>query len=305
MLVKVAILDIGTNSLIVLAIETDGPEVKLHFEQSLEPRLGEDLQKTGKLSSRAIERTIRAATRLLSSTGWLKVDKVIAFGTHVLRVAENSKTFIEKFKERTNNDILILTPEQEAHLSCKGALVDLNITSDYAIIDVGGGSTEISISDENKTHEEFFSFPIGAVTMTERLSLEPPLTEKMQNDINTYLSSIFLEKLKDKNVSTIIGSGGTATSIAMINLHLDEFKPEKIHCAEFECTSIHRLYENLSAKSLDELRGIVFFAPGRADIITAGVGIYEYLTKLFNADKFVVSQKGVRWGVALNYQEFL
>jgi exopolyphosphatase/guanosine-5'-triphosphate,3'-diphosphate pyrophosphatase len=248
---KIAVLDIGTNSVIILAIDVNDSTVVSQFEQALEPRLGEDLHKTKQLSSRAVERTIRAASRLLKSTGWLKVEKVIAFGTHVLRVAQNTSLFQEKFLSRTGIPVVVLSAEQEARMSCTGSLIDLPLeTKDYAVVDVGGGSTEISLYGGDDRPHTFLSIPVGAVTLTENLELEQPLPELKRQLLRTFLKDSFEQHLKDYKINTVIGSGGTATSLAMVNLRLDEFDPSRIHGAKMDPYTLNRLTENLFQKLL-------------------------------------------------------
>ncbi|MFP4459192.1 MAG: hypothetical protein ACLFSQ_06375 [Candidatus Zixiibacteriota bacterium] len=303
---KIAIVDIGTNSVILLAIEADGDSEKLEvqFEQALEPRLGEELHKKQKLNSRAMERTIRAASRLMKSTGWLSIDRVIAFGTHALRYASNSDIFCEKFEKRTGRKVLILSAEEEAQLSCQGALIGLDDVKDFLVVDVGGGSTEISrfSSDGNI---EFNSIPIGAVTLTERLDIRQPVSPKKSEEVHNFIREKFGKYLEGIQINTLIGSGGTATSVAMVDLKLSEFDAEKVHGTEIDHYHFSRLSDKFSSKSLSDLRSILFFAPGRADIIAAGCSLYKEIMDITGAKRFLTSQKGVRWGVAKNYKEFI
>jgi len=300
---KVAIFDIGTNSVIILALEITNENIRVQFEQALEPRLGENLQKSKKLSSRAIERTIRAAVRLIKTTGWPKVENLIAFGTHVLRVAENSDIFIEKFQKRTGFKVIVLSPEEEALYSCIGSMIDLHVEGDYAIVDVGGGSTEISYSSGGEY--QFFSIPVGAVTLTEQFALEQPVNTAAQHKLQDYINSKLDEVLHGRKIDTVIGSGGTASSLAMVHLHLGEFEPSKIHGTVIDAAEVTKISDNLFSKTLPDLQSILFFSPGRADIIAAGTAIYKNVIQRLEAERFVISQKGIRWGIAKNYKKFI
>ena len=298
------VIDIGTNSVIMLAFTMDIiGNIHVVFEGALEPRLGENLFNTGEIGKNSIERTINAIEELFKNINWFNVDKVIAIGTHALRIASNSNDFKEQLLSRVGCELNILSSENEAKYSFFGGSIGLNVANNTLVADVGGGSTEISYIVNDNIFAQ--SMRLGAVELSNQLELSHRVSaeklDEMKSIIDNRISKFILptEKLE------IIASGGTATSIAMIDGKFSDFDISKIHGYKIQISNLKNIVKTLAESDNEQVRSLMFFAPSRADIILSGIVIYLQIMIRFGVQTMTVSQKGLRWGIAYKIQDFL
>ncbi len=278
---RVSVIDIGTNSVIILVLEIMGGEFNILFEQSLEPRLGEGLERSGLLSKAAMQRTIDACNNLIERSG-LDI-RPQGTGTHALRIARNSDVFLELWDKAIGTPFNILSQEDEATLAYKGAGIGLDI-SGYTLIDVGGGSTEI-ISEDT-----YLGLPFGAVNLTERFGLINPMPDSLREEAIGYIRQHIDKPLQ----GLVLGAGGTASTLACLGCK--SFESELVHGRRID--SIAEIAAEMRSIETDSIREQIPFAPKRADIINAGILIYE--TLLAPSADFIISQRGLRWGKAMD-----
>ncbi|QDK36152.1 Ppx/GppA phosphatase family protein [Bdellovibrio sp. NC01] len=296
---KVAALDLGTNTFLCLIAEGDQKGItKVHKDLVEVVRLGQDVDKTGELHPEALVRAKKCLTEFKKEIDKHNVDKILAMATSAARDAKNGQELFDIGKE-LGIPIQVIPGEDEARISYQGAtggIIDNTVTN--LVLDVGGGSTEFIVGRGEKI---LFgeSLNIGAVRLTEKFVTAQPIADneitKLNNYINEQVEKI-LPEIKKCKPDQILAVAGTPTSIVAVEIGgFDEKKVDgyiltkerlKFWVTEFSQTSV-------------EVKRTKYQLGGRADIIFAGASILLKVVEALNMDGLRVSTKGVRYGVAL------
>lgn len=315
---KTTSIDIGTNTVLLLVAEIadDGSITPLAYEQRT-PRLGKDVDANKKIGRAAFERVAKVLREFKRISEELGSSHIVAVGTSALRDAANNVEFVEFIEGATGIRIEVLSGEEEAALIYRGAVSGLSArqvgSSTYAglpdgrvaVVDIGGGSTEIT-TGHSAQPEQQLSLNLGSVRLTERyLRHDPPLlselayaTEFTQNALN-HLDDLDLRE------ATTVGVAGTVTTLAILDQQLPKFDREKVSGYILTDHAVERLYYRLRAMKVEEILDLSEVTVGRADIITAGALILHELMKKTGTEKLIVSERGVRYGLALREWERL
>lgn len=291
---KRLIVDIGTNSVLALLVVQSEDGMKVISDRQTTTRLGEGISKTGRLSEHAMSRTAEAIKSFVRNT---EFDSIFLLGTEALRVASNSDEFIELVELKSGYRPVVVSGRQEAELTFMGALFELEMLSGNIIVaDVGGGSTEI-ISGKKGRIVDMVSVPLGALKLRQSVRVDRIDAYK------EYATDIigdrqFFETLP--RINSVIGVGGTITSMAAVALGLSEYDPGAVHgylMNRAELQSIATRFESVSDKIRREL---IPFDPQRADLISAGAGIFLAIMGIIGVKGLIVSNGGLRFGAALS-----
>jgi exopolyphosphatase/guanosine-5'-triphosphate,3'-diphosphate pyrophosphatase len=307
-------IDIGTNTLRLLVTET-GPATfqELCSERKI-TRLGQDLDRTGKLSREAWQRSISALLDFRDSIGRHDVLHTAAIGTSALRKASNTLEFVDDVKKRTGLDIRVITGEEEARLTLLGVSRMLksvhSATSDdrlgsSLVIDIGGGSTEI-IMTRPGAEPEILSLALGAVYLTERFIVhDPPSREELEllrrvvrTELRRYDKALGLSP-----AGVLIGTAGTVTTLAAMEQELSEYDHEKINQFILTREAIAGIVRVLSRSTLKERKNIPGLEQGREDIILAGAIVAQEIMERYGYTMMVVSDWGLREGIIIDLYE--
>lgn len=302
---KIAVIDIGTNTvLLLIALITEGKiETLTHAQRT--PRLGKNIDAEGVIGKPAFLRVLEVLKDYKKIIEEYKTDKLIAFGTSVLRDVSNKDEFLNFIKNETEIDIEILESSQEAYWSYRGAISGIQENGNIVVIDIGGGSTEISegtLQEVKCTH----SINIGAVKITERYFKNNPPN---QTELN--VATEFIRTAIDKigycsfTNSRLIGVAGTPTTLASIDLGLKDFDANKISGHRLTLVKIEEIFKKLIKMKTEEIRELSNTTEGRADILTAGTLILLEFMKFGKFNELIVSERGVRYGIALREWEKL
>jgi exopolyphosphatase/guanosine-5'-triphosphate,3'-diphosphate pyrophosphatase len=298
---RVAVVDIGTNSTRLLVADVEGGIVREVERRSTVTRLGRGVDTSAQLSSEAIEDVCEAVADYISIYEGLGAEKVTAIATSAVRDAENSAVFIAELRERFALDAVILDGAREAHLTYLGATAARAPSQGTLVIDIGGGSTELVIGDgvDLGFHD---SLQIGTVRHTERhLVGDPPAAvelEALANDVRVLISQS-LEGAALASATIGIGVAGTPTSLAAIDQRLDPYDPELVHGYVLSLESIQRMFSELAAMPLAERLQVRGLHAGRAPTIVAGVVILIQVMRAFGLSEIEVSEHDILWGAAL------
>jgi exopolyphosphatase/guanosine-5'-triphosphate,3'-diphosphate pyrophosphatase len=294
---KVASIDIGTNTILLLIAEVEEGALKPLLEKETIVRLGEGLQKSGILSEGAMERGIQTLSQYLEACQEMKVQRIFAAGTSALREARNSDHFLERVEEKLNLSIEIISGEEEAQLSFLAVARDLeDPEKTILVVDVGGGSTEFVLGKGNQINH-WVSLPVGSVRFTEQFLLSDPVRQEewvnMENEIIKGLGKV----PPPQKPFTIVAVGGTATTLASVELGLEHFVYEKLHHFVLGRKALKCQLDLYRSKTLEERRKIPGLFPARADVILAGGAILYFAMKKFEVSSVLISCHGVRYGL--------
>jgi exopolyphosphatase/guanosine-5'-triphosphate,3'-diphosphate pyrophosphatase len=300
--VRVGIIDLGTNS-VRFDVNQIGPGNrvrKLHREK-LMVRLGQNLFLDGKLDPAAIRRTLQAFTSFQRTATDLQVGKIVAFGTSALREAGDSDRLLNAIRSRTGIDVRVISGQEEAKLIAKGVIFnEKSLTKGrYGLIDIGGGSTEISVCrGKSVVHGE--SFPLGTARLQQVfLKSSPPRTSTKKGELapveqlRRYIRSIILPKLISEEwpkVQRLLGSSGTIRAIGKIVKKSGGGKA-------IDLKELKKLVKSMSEMTTTELLGIPGMEARRVDMILAGAILLEECMMMTGAKKVFATEYSLRDGI--------
>jgi exopolyphosphatase / guanosine-5'-triphosphate,3'-diphosphate pyrophosphatase len=294
---RVASIDIGTNTVLLLIVEIRGRELRPLVEVETIARLGEGLQRKGLLSGEAMERGFKAIDEHLKRCRNLGVGQIFAVGTSALREARNSGEFLQNVNQRLGLSIDIISGEEEAHLSFVSVAKDLkNPDHPILVVDVGGGSTEFVLGREGQSRY-WVSLPMGSVRFTEEFLLSDPVREKEWDDLTGRIRALLSEIPDLDEPVTLVAVGGTATTLASVEQRLERFLTEKIHHFVLTREALGKQILLFKRKKTEDRRSIPGLAPARADVILAGGTILYLAMEKFKSPSALISCHGIRYGL--------
>ena len=270
---KYGVIDIGSNS-VRLMISENGQTIKKYVKTT---RLAENMEADNNLQDISMERTACAVSFFVNMAKEQNVDKIYIFATAAVRQAKNKQVFISKVKDLTGITIEVIDGELEAQLGAIGALN----SGDGGIIDVGGASSEVLII-KNKKIIYSKSLNIGAVKLFNLCGQDK---EKILDLVKKYVG-----EYGEIPQSTFYGIGGTATSIASMDLALKEYDTNLVHGHTISIDKILKLRDKLLDMSVEEKRNIVGLQKDRAEVIAGGVALVYEILKRANAQKIIISE---------------
>jgi exopolyphosphatase/guanosine-5'-triphosphate,3'-diphosphate pyrophosphatase len=294
---RIAVIDIGTNTCLLLIAELDNGRLNVVYEAQEAPRMGEGVSASGVISKASMQRVLKVLKSYVKLSNKNTVDRIFAFGTSALRDAQNKGDVVEYFKNKAEVDVQILSGAAEAKFGYYGALFDMEEGPDYAVLDIGGGSTEISYFSKGQFFNK--SFDIGSVRMKEKF-FKNGFDAKNLKDAKEFAESSFKQiKFTDLLDKKLVGVAGTLTTLSALKHGLTEFDEKKIHKDTLTVDDVEKLFMGLAKMSVPEIQSIGGIMKGRADIITPGALILLDFMKYFGFDEVTVSSKGLRYGVFL------
>jgi exopolyphosphatase/guanosine-5'-triphosphate,3'-diphosphate pyrophosphatase len=295
---RVAAIDIGTNTLLCLIAERDrdGGLVAL-ADHCRFGRLGQGLDASGRLHPDAIARSLEICREYQGLLAAAAVDRLAIVGTQALREAGNAAAFLEPARALLGAPVETISGEREAELVFASVVraFPAQATGDLVVADVGGGSTEI-ISGRAGRIVWKASLPIGAVRLSERhLRSDPPTAAEaaaLMADIDGALAPLELAR-----GGTLVGTAGTATTLATVEQRA-AYAADKVQGYRLAPATVDRLVARFLELDTAEKRRLAGLEPQRADVIAGGAAIYARLLHRMEAAQMITSDRGVRWGLA-------
>jgi exopolyphosphatase/guanosine-5'-triphosphate,3'-diphosphate pyrophosphatase len=300
---RVAVVDIGTNSTRLLIADVTGNRITEIERRTTVTRLGQGVDHSGELHPDAIARVYAALDTYKNLIDDNNVDATTSVLTSAVRDARNGAAFTATVNERYAINAKTITGDEEARLTYLGATSDRTDANDTArvVIDVGGGSTELVVG-HGATVDFHVSTQAGVVRQTERfLRSDPPRPEELQ------LLQAEAEEIFDRavpattraRVSHGIAVAGTATSCAAILQELDPYDPARVHGFRLLRAQAEMLLARLAAMTLAQRRRVTGLHPDRAPAIVAGVILLLEAMRTFDLTEVEVSEHDILRGAAL------
>lgn len=300
---RCAAVDVGSNTIrMLIAAFHDSRLSRIHTARAI-TRLAEGIRETGRLRKENIARSLAVLRDFSHSINIHGVNRVRAVGTSAIREAGNSNEFIDAAFRETGIKIEPISGIREARLTTKGVLLGFHENpSPSLIVDIGGGSTEWIIYRAEQPEPLFCgTTTAGVVNLLERfMKTDPPqMTEvsAMQKEIDLLLSSLKNETAKYALPTHIVGTGGTITTLASIDLSLSEYDSEMIHMHNISVDRLKELRDMLLSLTLDKRKDIAGLEPGRADLIIPGILLTIRIMEIFGFKKLTVSDYGILEGL--------
>jgi exopolyphosphatase / guanosine-5'-triphosphate,3'-diphosphate pyrophosphatase len=292
---RVAAVDLGTNSTRLLVADVDQGRVEEVERRLAITRLGEGVDERRRLLPVPIARvrnTLAEFRRELESLG---ATRTLAIGTSAIRDADNGEAFLGEIEWSYGFETRLLDGDEEAAMMLRGVDAGRDGGLDGAlVIDIGGGSTEL-VQSTNGRGSSSVSLDVGCVRVTERfLRSDPPAADELEAAA-AHVCSL----LPPSEAGAAIGVAGTVTTLATLDLGLDEYDPERTHGHRIPRVSVEREVDRLAAMTLDERRRVPGIEPGRARVIVAGALILREVLRAYDLDELEVSEHDILHGAAL------
>jgi exopolyphosphatase/guanosine-5'-triphosphate,3'-diphosphate pyrophosphatase len=295
---RVAAIDCGTNSIRLLVAHIGDGELTDLVRRMEIVRLGQGVDRTGRLAPEAIERTRVALADYATQLRDLGATKVRMVATSATRDAENSAEFRAMVRATLGTEAEVVSGDEEARLSFTGAVRGLP-SARYLVVDIGGGSTEFVSG--TSTVDSAISVDIGCVRMTERhLRDDPPTAAQLSAatlDIEAAVDKA-LAVVGDARDATLVGLAGTVTTVVAIALGLPRYDSDRIHHARVSTTEVARVTAELLAMTHEQRLALPVMHPGRADVIGAGALILRTVLERSGAAGVVASEHDILDGIA-------
>lgn len=301
---RVAVVDIGTNSTRLLVADVEAGKVPIELERrTLVTRLGEGVDAAGSLGAAGIARVRAALDGYSAVIDQLGADARIAVLTSAVRDSANGERFVDSVREDYGLEARIISGEEEAQLTFLGAMSERDPADPERtlVIDVGGGSTELIVGARGDLVFHV-SLQLGVVRQTERhLQVDPPSSADLRalsRDVQTLIERD-VRAVDRQGVARAIAVAGTATSLAAIDLALDPYDRERVQGHWIELSTARLLLARLASIPLAERRKVRGLHPDRAATIVAGTVILIEVLEAFALDGFEASENDILRGAAL------
>ncbi|WP_229399895.1 Ppx/GppA phosphatase family protein [Micromonospora okii] len=304
-----AAIDCGTNSIRLLVADLpdasagpDAPLVDLARRMEI-VRLGQGVDRTGRLAPEAIERTRVALASYAAEIEELGAERVRMCATSASRDASNAAEFRAMVERTLGVAPEVVTGDEEARLSFTGAVRGLpaDAKEPYLVIDIGGGSTEFVVGTRSGGVEAAISMDIGCVRMTERhLHGDPPGADQVaaaQADITAAVDRA-LEAVPGRQAATLVGLAGSVTTVVALAEGLTGYDPSRIHHARVSYDAVAQVTADLLGKTREQRLAIPVMHPGRADVIGAGALVLRVIMERAGMPSVVASEHDILDGIA-------
>lgn len=305
---RYAAIDIGTVTCRLLIADFDGTHlVELERGYGITD-LGEGVDASGYLKPEAMQRVVDQLKRFQGVIERYRTAEhpnitVTALATSASRDAKNSAEFQERLRA-LGITLTIISGEQEAALSFLGMSYDFP-QEKLLLVDVGGGSTELTVGCSGEPPLLSRSFNIGCRRVTERFFTQDPPTLEELREARVWIEESmkpFVYQVQDSDFvpDRIVAVAGTATSVVSIQEKMAIYESARVHRSMVSQETLNDIYENLRCLSLDERRLVVGLDPGRAHVMVAGLLILQVVLGLAKQDSFTVSESDILQGIILS-----
>jgi exopolyphosphatase/guanosine-5'-triphosphate,3'-diphosphate pyrophosphatase len=296
---KTAIIDIGSNTVRLVLYKEQGSGIEEFHNVKAPLRLSRFLDEFSVMSDEGIALLLEALKNFREVLDYYDVTEVECTATAAIRQAKNSDEIIRKVKKETAFQIRILSGEEEAFYGLSAVLKTMPADNGLTI-DIGGGSTEITLF-ENRKLKYSHSFPFGVVSLKEQFIAEDRIKPKEQKKMAEYIQSelskfLWLQKAPDGIIAAI---GGSARNLANVQQLKENYPPLGVHGYELTLEALEGLREELSPLSYSEFEKVDGLSNERADLILPAIEVFYQLAIHTSAKGLTVSSRGLRDGIML------
>jgi exopolyphosphatase / guanosine-5'-triphosphate,3'-diphosphate pyrophosphatase len=305
---RVATIDIGTNSVLLLVAERRDGVIVPVVERAAVTRLGRGVDRTRTFDPAAVEATLACLADYAEEIRRAGASRVDVVGTSAMRDAAGGEDFRDRAAALLGVPPRVISGNEEAELTFAGALSGLEIEGPALVFDLGGGSTELIRGDVRAgaaTLARAVSVDVGSVRLTERcLASDPPRPEELaevRRTARALLDAALITIGAPAPAAQLVGVAGTVTTLAAYALGVAPYDASRVHGARISAEVIARSVRDLAALSVAQRRMIPTIEPKRADVIVAGAVVTDEIlawARPFTRGDLLVSDRGVRWGLA-------
>ncbi len=311
---RLAVIDIGTNSIKLLVADVQDSEVRQVLEESKQTRLGRGFYETRRLQPEAIAQTAQAVADFAQRARDEGALSVRAFATSAARDATNGEELLSSVLSASGLNVEIISGDREADWVFQGITSDPQFAAGpLLLLDVGGGSTEFILGEGKQKHFQQ-SFALGTVRLMDKITQSDPPTPRELAACRTWLKHFLeaevgpqLKPAMDREVSLhspdaklqLVGTGGTTSILARMEAKLEAYDRAKIEGVRLTASRLRWHVDHLWSLPLEERKKVVGLPKSRADVILTGAAIFEAVMKHFDFDHLRISTRGLRFGALM------
>lgn len=294
---RIATIDIGTNTTLLLVAEATQGQVHVLANRAEITRLGRGIGADGELGQQGIERTL-VALREYAAIAAGHAATIHAIGTEGLRRAPNAGDFLAPAARILGTRVEVIDGDREAALTFLAAQRSFpRVAAGTAVvIDIGGGSTEIIVAQDGRVAYRQ-SLPMGSVRLTERhIRHDPPApadVAAVEDEVAARLAAVPFPAPP----LTLVGTAGTVTSLAAMSLGLRSYDPDLVHGHRLALAALDADIARLRASTQAEREQMAGLDPKRADVILPGALILRHIAAAAQVTEILVNDRGIRWGL--------
>ncbi|HEV3407596.1 MAG TPA: Ppx/GppA phosphatase family protein [Gaiellaceae bacterium] len=298
---RVAVVDLGTNTTRLLVADVDDDRVHELVRRTTITRLGEGVDERRRLLPVPIARVRNCLSEYRRELEALGAERTLAIATSAVRDAENGEAFLGEIEWSYGFETRLLSGHEEALLTFRGVTTARALGGRALIVDLGGGSTELVVGgpDAVEFHE---SIDMGSVRMTERFLPSDPPTRAELSGCAAAVRSLLAERVPDElrdSLETAIGVAGTVTTLAALDLGLEEYDSDRVHGHRISTDGVEAQLRRLASVPLAERRRIPALEAERAPVIVAGAVIVREVLAHFGLAGIEASERDIMDGAAL------
>ena len=313
--VRRAVIDVGTNSIKLLVADVAGRDVRPVLEESRQTRLGKGFYESNRLQPEAIARTAEAVWEFAGTARERGAASVRVIATSAARDAVNAGDLTTSIERASGLNTEIISGAREAEWVFQGVATDPEFASQpLLLLDVGGGSTEFILGQGDQTHFAH-SFPLGTVRLLEQFPHSDPPTRGEFTACRDWLKQFLQAEVRPRlepalqretrlhpqyGEIQLVGTGGTTSILARIELKLERFDRDRIEDARLSLAQVKAHRKQLWALPLAGRKEITGLPKLRADVILTGVIIYEAVMEEFGFQQLRVSTRGLRFAAVMD-----
>jgi len=304
---RVGVLDIGSNSVLLLVGERTDAGWRIVTDQTRITRLGAGFGAARLLQPEAIERTLQAVDEYLVQCRALQVERIVAAATAVVREAVNPDAILQPLRERLPDyaALRVLSEADEARLSYLSVALDETLgvgAAQLAVLDIGGGSVEVALGQGAQV-QAWRSFPVGAGRVREAYMPSDPPSPREVLAATRALDEAFAPLRELPQPDRVVSIGGTGVNLATLALGLTAFDPAQVHGVWFGDETPAALLERLLRLSDAERRALPGIEPDRAPLLHVGALILERALFVLRREEVQISTRGLRYGILYEFHQ--
>jgi len=319
-----AALDLGTNNCRLLTARGNANNFKVIDSYSRVVKLGEGLEATGRLSQKSMDAAVEAITICAKKIKSKRVKRWRCVATEACRKAENGAEFLARVKAESGLTMELISPRVESRLAVMGCINLVDPTKDVAlVVDIGGGSTELSWVDIRKVRDPdtqfrvhrppisaWASLPIGVVTLSEKIP-EHADREAWYADMCAYVREMIdqagcatrFTKAFEQGRGHLIGTSGTITSLAGIHLKLPFYQRDKVDGLWLRSNDAVAVARDMASRSPESRAQEPCIGEDRAKLLVAGCAITDVLCDMWPSKMIRVADRGLREGILIGLMQ--
>ena len=299
---RVATIDVGSNTVRLLVADVEGPDAwRVVLQDQTVTRLGEGLAASGALGRAPMARTLAVAKDYADHATRLGADEVKIVATSAVREATNGGAFAAAIERATGRRVQVVSGEDEARLTLRGVRHGLGRLAGTAlVVDIGGGSTEYILA-ENDAVGAAVSLRLGVVPLAERFPF-PEGVDRVRyralvGEVRARLERELPGEIRGARVAQLIGTAGTVTTLAALDLGLTRYDAERVQGHRLTRAAVERQLDRLGRLSVAERAALPSVEQGRGDLIIPGIAIVQATLDCVRVDVLIVSDSGLREGI--------